>query len=274
MSSSPGRTDPAVRPTTRRNLRRNRRRPAVDNRANQRKFGVARFVSLALILVIGGIATFIFTHPMFYVRRIEIGGLNYITAEEIFSRSGIAGFHVLWVEPDVIESRIEESTSIESVDVVVRWPSRILIFVQEREPSLVWIEDGSEYWVDVNGNLMIKRGDAANVVRVINEGETIPFRCPGPGCDDEDTISIDPDVVSGAQQLKTLRANIDILYYSQPQGLSFDDDRGWRAYFGSGLDMDTKLIVYERIVADLLADGEDITYVDVSNPEAPYYGTR
>jgi hypothetical protein len=47
--------------------------------------------------------------------------------------------------------------------------------------------------------------------------------------------------------------------------------RGWRVYFGTGLDMAQKLTVYERIVADLVARGLTPEYVSVSNQERPYY---
>lgn len=79
------------------------------------------------------------------------------------------------------------------------------------------------------------------------------------------------DVLAGALQLRQLRPNIDKLYYRPSGGLSYQDGRGWRAYFGSGRDMHQKLVVYERVVDDLLARGLRPTYISVSNQEKPFY---
>jgi hypothetical protein len=78
-------------------------------------------------------------------------------------------------------------------------------------------------------------------------------------------------VLSGALLLRQLRPNIDKLYYRPASGLSYDDGRGWRAYFGSGTDMNQKLAVYETIVTDLLARQIQPAYISVSNQEKPYY---
>ena len=84
---------------------------------------------------------------------------------------------------------------------------------------------------------------------------------------------IPPDVLDGAIQLKELRPTIDQLYYKPAGGLSYQDERGWRGYFGTGMQMNQKLVVYERIVSDLTARGIQPAYISVSNQEKPYYGS-
>jgi cell division septal protein FtsQ len=230
-----------------------------------------RAVSGGLVAVIAAALVAIFAAPVFYVSRAEIGGVRHVPAEEIYTLSGIAGQHVLWLDPAEIAAQVEASPSIESASVVIRWPARVVILVREREPAIVWEQGGARYWVDGRGNLMVLRGDIPSLVRVINEGESIPFRCPGPECTDEGAVTIDPAVVLGTQHLKTLRNNIDVLYYEPARGLSYQDGRGWRGYFGVGADMDLKLVIYEQIVATLLERGQQPVYIDVSNPDAPYY---
>ncbi len=232
-----------------------------------------RYVSggLALALLIAGVI--LFASPAFYVTRAEVGGLRYVPPEEIYTNSGIAGYHILWVEPDVVAERLLISPSISRAEVLVSLPARVVIVVREREPAMIWEQDGTAYWVDVNGNLMLKRADLPDLVRVINRGESIPFRCPGPACDQpEGTVSIEPALVQGAQQLKTLRPEIAVLYYDPVRGLSLDDPRGWRGYFGIGTNMTRKLQVYEAIIGNLAARGILPTFLDVSDPEAPVYG--
>lgn len=250
-----------------------RRQRRIGRRLAPRRRGTGqwRLVSLVIVLLCITAGVIIFTNPIFYVTRAEIGGVRYVPAEEIFAQSGIANYHILWVDPDEVAGRVVSSPSLSSAQVVVQWPARVIIIVREREPALQWGQSGTRYWVDVNGNLMLMRAELPRLVHVVNEGEAIPFQCPGPACLEEGTVTIDPAVVQGAQQLKTLRPAIDVLYYDPVHGLSYQDGRGWRGYFGIGTDMNLKLDIYETLVADLGARGIQPIYINVSNPNAPFY---
>lgn len=248
-----------------------RRRTPVAQRPGLRVRVGWRWVSGGLALAIGVGLGVVFSNPIFYVTQVEVGGLRTVPAEEVFADTAIAGYHIFWIDPAVVAERVAASPSIESAEVAVLWPARVVIYVHEREPALVWEQGGRSYWVDVNGNLMLQRSGAPNLVRVISEGDGLPYRCPGPGCP-EGAVTIDPGVVLGAQHLRTLRSNIDVLYYDSVHGLSYHDGRGWRAYFGVGTNMDRKLIIYEALVANLLARGIRPSYIDVSNSDAPFYG--
>jgi hypothetical protein len=79
------------------------------------------------------------------------------------------------------------------------------------------------------------------------------------------------EVLDGALLLRELRPNIDALYYDASGGLSYQDGRGWRAYFGTGRDMAQKLVVYETLVEHLQAKSITPVYISVSNQEAPFY---
>ncbi len=78
-------------------------------------------------------------------------------------------------------------------------------------------------------------------------------------------------VLAGALHLRELRPGIDQLYYRPYGGLSYEDGRGWRGYFGTGEDMNQKIVIYETIVEDLLSRGVQPVHISVSNQEKPYY---
>lgn len=227
-----------------------------------------------MLVVVAALLIFIAVDPMFRVKSAEVGGVRYVPAEEIFTSAEIAGQHILTIDPAAVRSRVLASPSISSAQVTLEWPARVIIIVREREPAMVWEQGAERYWVDVNGNLMQMRRELPSLVRVTNEGQAIPFECPGPACPTAGSsrVSIDPKVVVGATQLKTLRSNIDVLYYDPAHGLSYQDGRGWRGYFGTGADMAIKLSVYETLVDNLLQRGIQPVRIDVSNPNAPYYG--
>jgi hypothetical protein len=79
------------------------------------------------------------------------------------------------------------------------------------------------------------------------------------------------DIIKGALQLRELRTNIDELFHRPGPGLSYQDGRGWRVYFGSGTDMDQKLAVYDAIFEHLQVRNVTPAYVSVSNHLKPYY---
>jgi len=230
-----------------------------------------RVVSFTLILVLSGVLIFLFTNDLFVVHGAEVGGVRFVPVDEVFSDSEVSDQRIVMIDPLAVQRKLESSPSIEEAEVMLQWPATVIIRVREREPAIVWEQGGKRYWVDLNGHLMVERRDLPNLLHVINEGEAIPFQCPGPSCENQDAITIDPEVVRGAQHLKTLRSNIDVLYYDPVRGLSYQDGRGWRAYFGIGVTMNTKLIVYETLVATLESRGVHPVYIDVSNPDAPYY---
>jgi hypothetical protein len=232
-----------------------------------------RWVSGLLSLTIGAALAIILTTEVFYVSQVEVGGLRTVPAEEIFAASGVADYHIFWIKPDAVARAVADAPGVATANVRVYWPARVIIQVTEREPALIWEQGGTRYWVDVRGNLMPQRRDLPNLIRIYSEGEAIPVGCPGPDCpgDVSGRVSIERDVVEGALQLKTRRADIELLYYDPISGLSFNDERGWRAYFGVGTDMGRKLLIYDAIVADLQTRGLRPEYIDVSNAQAPVY---
>ena len=204
-----------------------------------------------------------FQADAFYISHIEVGGLSYMTAEEVFALSGVANMHLFWLDADEIEAAIRRSPTVADVHVSINWPPHgVQIEIQEREPALVWEQGGYRTWIDVRGRVMPQRSDLGGLLRIVAEGDDEAI---GP-----DRI-IPQDVVDGALQLRALYSNIDVLVYNPIRGLGYQDGRGWRVWYGSGRDMTTKLLVYNTIVDDLVTRGIQPEYIDVSNPDAPFY---
>jgi hypothetical protein len=79
------------------------------------------------------------------------------------------------------------------------------------------------------------------------------------------------EAIEGALQLRELRPNIELLHYDPQHGLSYQDGRGWRGYFGVGTHMAQKLAVYETLVDNLISRGLHAAMISVENVNAPYY---
>jgi hypothetical protein len=220
-----------------------------------------RAVSGMLVVGLSVVLYLFMTMDAFYVSSVAIGGEKYLSREEIFRYSDIARRQIFWIDPHEVEKRLEAVPNIADAQVLVGWPPNMVqIIVTEREPALTW-EQGVRVWVDVNGIVMKQREDRPDLLRIVVPGATEPI---GVG------ERIPQSIVEGALFLKKRYANIDVLLYDSTKGLGYHDGRGWTVWFGTGEDMDTKLLVYNQLVADItdkLQPGEII----MSDPDRPYY---
>jgi hypothetical protein len=197
----------------------------------------------------------------YYVTQVEVAGAATLSQRAIIEASRMEGMHIFWLDPAEAARGVAEIPSILTATVEIVWPGAANITVSERAPVLAWDQAGDRFWVDEEGRLMQARHEAPELLLILSQqpdrlfvGERIPF-----------------DVMAGALQLQQERPNIDSLFYEAGNGLSYEDGRNWRAYFGTGLDMNQKLAVYEALVVDLQARGLQPRYISVINKDKPFY---
>ncbi len=228
----------------------------VEGRAFIRWRFVSGFVVVVLLIVLG----VFFGADAFYVHEIAVAGLETMTYNEIYMLSGIADTQIFWVDPLEVRRNLLESPTIADAQISVRWEvPMVQILIQEREPALVWQQGDTETWIDVQGRVMEQRGERPDLLRVVVEGETdiIPER-------------IELNTVTGALQLRELLPDTRVLRYSSANGLGIVDPGGWSAWFGDGVDIPEKILVYNAIIADLLERGVAFETIFVINPDSPW----
>jgi len=222
-----------------------------------------RIFSALIVLSLLGVLALFFATPFFYIHSIAVGGLRYVTKEEVFALTGVADMHIFWVDPNTVRDSILRSPTVADATVTVGWPPNMVqVIIQEREPAVVWQQSGVLVWVDVQGRVMQQRENRADLVRIDSDDSDGPI---GPN------VLVPLDVVAGALQLKNLRSNIETLRYDREKGLGYQDGRGWEAWFGTGTDMPEKLTIYETLVDNILSRGQQPLEVNVVDPDAPYY---
>lgn len=236
----------------------------------------SRWLSLALLAFVIFAIYLVGSDEKFYLTTIPVEGTTSIPASEVVAASHLAGMHIFATDPNEAAAKITAVPGIISAAVSVQWPNQVSIAVTEDTPIAVWFENGNSFWVTRGGNLIPARSEAAGLLVIESE---IPAHVAAASESEEGAATaaeaqvafVPAEALAGAQQLRQLRPNIDRLYYQPGNGLSYQDGRGWRAYFGTGTDMTQKLVVYETIVADLLAKGITPAYVSVANQERPFY---
>jgi hypothetical protein len=223
-----------------------------------------RLASLSLLLLLGTMLVRLLSDPRMYVNGINLGGSALVPGEAIYARSGVAGQHIFWVDPIEVQRRVAAVPGIASASVDVRWPNVVTILVTEHIPVVLWVEGESHWWVDADGQKWESGGDLPGLLPVTVDA-------PKGTAAEQAAQRVPAAAIRGALQLRQLRPNIELLHYDPLHGLSYQDGRGWRGYFGMGTDMAQKLAVYERLTADLTARGIVPQKISVENLAAPYY---
>ncbi|GAB1421045.1 hypothetical protein MASR2M15_11770 [Anaerolineales bacterium] len=239
-------------------------RTVVHHNVASRSLFSWRMVSGAIAVVMIVLLLMFFSADAFYVRNISVGGLQYLTKEEVFAFSDIANTHIFWVDPQQVRKNLLRSPSIADARVSVAWsPALLQVVVEERIPAIQWEQSGAAIWVDIQGRLMAQRSDDPSLIKIIAESGSIDETIG-------DTGQIDVNIVYGALQLQDL-LGIDILRYNAGKGLGFLNEAGWDVWFGVGFNMSEKVLIYQSIVDSLNARGIQPGQINVSNPDAPYY---
>lgn len=225
---------------------------------NWRLFSGAMTLCLALVLGL------FFAADAFYVRSVAVGGLKYLTKEEIFAYADIANVHVFWVSPETVRQNLLRSPSIADAQVSLSWPPNMVhIVVAEREPALIWEQGGTAFWVDVTGRVMALRQDRDDLIRISTSitDEASPLQ----------SGRVDETIIFGALELQAAMPEVRVLRYDAVKGLGLRSAEGADIWFGVGTGMAEKYAIYQAIQTDLTAQGFQAWEISLVNPDAPYY---
>jgi cell division septal protein FtsQ len=250
--------------TAQKRRKRNSRRFSLPLAGIGRVLLSARWLSSALLAVCIFALFLIGEDDNFYLTSVPVEGISAVSAREIVEASGLGGAHIFAANPAEAAANVNQVPGIISATVTLHWPNQVLIQVSEDTPVAVWEQAGRLYWINAHGRLVPARRDVPELLHIYSEWPEPP----------DDFTFVSDDVLDGALQLVELRSNIDKLYYHPSGGLSYQDGRGWRGYFGVGTNMAQKLVVYETIVDDLVARGITPEYISVSNQARPFYKRR
>jgi cell division protein FtsQ len=222
----------------RRNFRQNRRETARPLR--QRLGRVLRvFTAVVLLASAAVVAWFVYESPLLQVRQVSVAGAESIDPAVIARVSGLRGQNIIQVDAAAAKSRLLALPMVKDVSIERRWPGRMLVRVQERQPWGYWQVKEQPYVIDDEGVVL----DDARP----DEGAPTIFER-----DSERRLAagdrVDADAVALSRQLldsapTALKRNVVGLEYSEHSGLTAEFEGGLRATFGDSRDLDYKLSV-------------------------------
>ena len=249
----------------------------------------ARWISLGMLLLSGLALYFIGVDTRYRLTNVPVAGAQMLPANEILHASGLSGLHIFAADPNQVANQINQLPGVISATVTLEWPNQASIRIKEDTPVAQWQQNDGLYWVNKNGQLVEAIQDIPNIIHI--QAEYLPEELPLPGEENKPVVDgeeegdlpaeimhptqfVSPEILDGALQLYELYPELQKLYYRPSGGLSFDDPRGWRAYFGTGKDMQQKKVIYETLIENLQTQNISVDYLSVSNKENPFYSAH
>ncbi len=230
---------------------------------------------LAILLTIG--LYMMWASPYFKVSAPQIIGNHFLASEEIVSALDLNGTPIFTLQPEEIAHKLLlEYPSLKTVEITISLPNVVSVAVTERQPVLIWQQDGGMAWIDADGVAFAAHGQVDGLITVSALGPP-----PAPAMDAltrnlwEPPAYIDPDVVAALRALVPYVPQGAAITYAPASGLGWIDPRGWVVELGDiTQDFGLKLRLYETITNWVVANNINPVFVSVAYPNAPYYRTE
>jgi cell division protein FtsQ len=220
-----------------------------------------KVLGVLLLLALGWLTYQLFATEAFYVYEARVVGNQLVPAEEIYQNSGLEGMSIFWIHPAQVKATIVSLPNIKEARVHCGLPSRVTIEVMERQPQVVWQQGEKRYWIDEEGTVLPARGELTEATVIVDlDGRPVQ---PGD--------HVDPQVIAGAQELRSLLPELTAVQYASHTGLSFQSKQGWPIYLGQGEDIGQKVAIMKAMLQEITAKGIQPQSIDLRFKGSPYY---
>jgi cell division septal protein FtsQ len=226
---------------------------------------------LSLLLLGLGIVYLLVATPYFRVERVQVLGVQRVSAAEVETVLDVRGRLLFTLAPRELEQTLLRAfPEFAAVQVHVQFPNGLEVQVREREPLIRWEQDGRYTWIDTEGIALRPRGEAAGLIRV--RALTPPPPQPAPADPARPPAYLSPQMVEALRQVAAfLPADCQLLYDAR-YGFGWEDAQGRRVFFGqSAAEMPARMQVYLYLSRFLEQQGIHPAFIDLRYPDAPYY---
>jgi cell division septal protein FtsQ len=244
-------------------------------------------VSLAMMIFLG----VLLFGPLFQVKTISFSGLeraNQVNLEAILDLRNVS---IVSVNPLALQNKLQAKfPELAAVSVQVSLPNSVSVAVRERQPVMAWKVKDKVYWIDPEGILFPANG-AVDGLMTIESDDLPPLvsekKVTGAPADltaanlaldayqslfTQPKQQVDISLLNAAMLLTSQMPANATLVFSKASGLGWNDERGWKAYFGIDLsNIDTKLTLYQAIVDQLTQKNIKPVVISVEQILSPFY---
>ncbi len=236
-----------------------------------------RAASAMLAIALSVVLYLLFTSPNFMIATPQISGNQYIATETLNETLALSGKTIFALIPENLERDLLLAyPGLADVDIALSLPNVASVTVRERQPALIWQQDGKVAWIDVEGVAFRATSQVEGLITVNALGSP-----PAPVVDTSARSElapppyIAPETVIALQSLVTHVPPGTPIIYDPKSGLGWTDPRGWTVQLGSITEeIGLKLRLYKTIVSWLEQNNIRPILINLEHPHAPYYRTK
>lgn len=264
---------------------RNYRNPHLDHKkpARWRLIGA----SAGGLVVILGLMTFLFAHPLFRIDRIEITGVEYIPRTELESlvasytnESALLVFtrrNSFLFSDDVLARRLEETFALSSISVTLQ-EGTILIDLKERTSNLFWKTQDRLFVVDLEGIVVREITDPEDSMLKQPNLEELPVFVDANDVDVRVGSSVlTPEEIENAFKFFTSLEGAGIAYTSLEidrlagKWVQLVTQTGYRILFDPTGDIDEQFHNLAAVLQEQVEDPAGLEYIDLRFGDKVYF---
>ena len=233
-----------------------------------------RAASAMLVIALSVALYLLFTLPNFMVATPKISGNQYLTTETLNETLALSGKTIFTLVPEKLErDLLIAHPGLADVEVTLSLPNVASVTVKERQPALIWQQDGRVAWIDAEGIAFRATSQIDGLITVNALGSP-----PAPVVDASAQSELAPPPYIAPQTVLALQSLVahvppgTPIIYDPESGLGWTDPHGWTVQVGSITeDIGLKLRLYENIVAYFEQNNIQAVLINLEHPHAPYY---
>lgn len=227
-----------------------------------------RSLSFLLVALLAFSLYTLWNSDQYFIQEIRIEGLQHLTTQDINSLVNITGASIFTVDTNLLaEELVAAFPELYNVDIKVGLPSDVLITVEERQPVLVWTQDGRTVWVDADGIAFPPRESEPPALVVKAEGIRTSHFHDG----ENPNQLLNAEIVQTLLSMQQYLPEGEMLVFNEDHGLGWRERR-WEVYLGMDVsNIEGKLQMYDAIVEHLKDTQVRPALISIEHIHAPYY---
>ena len=245
------------------------------NKHQKRKKTSKKFVKAsAIFLIIGIIAVFAFTAPIFNIKNIEVKGNNHISTDKIISMSGLKKGENIFKFNNSVINNIKENQYIEEASIKRKIPGTIQIIVKERTVKYQIKLVNSYAYLDKNGYILETSSVKSDVPIIIGFNITENELLNKKRLDilDLEKLNKISKIIDASKPTEIDKIITEINIENENNFCIYIESQNKKVYIGDTNDLTKKMLYIKKIIE---GEKENIgtIYVDgdISNGFKPYF---
>lgn len=228
-----------------------------------------RSISFFLVAIVSLTLYHLWNSMDYRIEQVNVSGLQHLTQEEINSLLEVGGLPIFAVDVSTLYDQLLVAfPEFRHIQIQVGLPNAVQVDVEERQPVLVWEQDGRTVWVDEEGIAFPPRESEPPALVVAADGYRLST-----ALDEKSNPNqlLNPALVQSILAIQEFAPEDRPIVYDAGHGLGWRD-RKWTVFLGLDFsNIDVKLNIYDAIEKRLKKENLRPALISVEHIHAPYF---